>query len=66
MAPCSSTLAWKIPWTEEPGGLQSVGSQREGQLKTKKEKSKLKDTYITTGSAWGAWEPRERALQGQS
>ena len=23
----SSTLAWKIPWTEEPGGLQSVGSQ---------------------------------------
>ena len=28
MAPHSSTLAWKIPWTEEPGGLQSVGSQR--------------------------------------
>jgi len=26
MAPHSSTLAWKIPWTEEPGGLQSVGS----------------------------------------
>ena len=26
MAPCSSTLAWKIPWTEEPGGLQSMGS----------------------------------------
>ena len=24
----SSTLAWKIPWTEEPGGLQSMGSQR--------------------------------------
>ena len=24
----SSTLAWKIPWTEEPGGLQSLGSQR--------------------------------------
>ena len=24
----SSILAWKIPWTEEPGGLQSVGSQR--------------------------------------
>ena len=28
MAPHSSTLAWKIPWTEEPGGLQSMGSQR--------------------------------------
>ena len=28
MAPHSSTLAWKIPWTEEPGGLQSRGSLR--------------------------------------
>ena len=28
MAPHSSTLAWKIPWTEEPVGLQSMGSQR--------------------------------------
>ena len=26
----SSILAWKIPWTEEPGGLQSTGSQRAG------------------------------------
>ena len=26
MAPHSSTLAWQIPWMEEPGGLQSVGS----------------------------------------
>ena len=26
----SSTLAWKIPWTEEPGGLQSMGSQKVG------------------------------------
>ena len=29
-APHSSTLAWKIPWTEEPGGLQSMGSLRVG------------------------------------
>ena len=28
MAPHSSTLAWKIPWAEEPGGLQSIGSHR--------------------------------------
>ena len=28
MAPHSSILAWKIPWTEEPGRLQSMGSQR--------------------------------------
>ena len=26
----SSILAWEIPWTEEPGGLQSMGSQRTG------------------------------------
>ena len=26
----SSTIAWKIPWTEEPGRLQSMGSQRVG------------------------------------
>ena len=30
MAPHSSTLAWKIPWTEEPGKLQSKGSLRVG------------------------------------
>ena len=30
MAPHSSTLAWKIPWTEEPGGLPSMGSHRVG------------------------------------
>ena len=31
MATHSSILAWKIPWTEEPGGLQSNGLQRVGQ-----------------------------------
>ena len=30
MATDSSTLAWKIPWMEEPGGLQSMGSHRVG------------------------------------
>ena len=30
MAPHSSTLAWKIPWAEEPGGLPSMGLQRVG------------------------------------
>ena len=30
MAPHSSTLAWRIPWAEEPGGLQSMGLQRVG------------------------------------
>ena len=30
MATHSSTLAWEIPWTEEPGRLQSMGSQKSG------------------------------------
>ena len=30
MATHFSILAWRIPWTEEPGGLQSMGSQRAG------------------------------------
>ena len=30
VAPHSSTLAWKTPWMEEPGGLQSLGSLRVG------------------------------------
>ena len=34
MATHSSILAWKIPWTEEPGGLQSMGSQESNTLST--------------------------------
>ena len=30
IATCSNILAWRIPWTEEPGGLQSTGLQRVG------------------------------------
>ena len=33
MAPLSSILAWKIPWTEEPGGLSSMGSHSRTRLK---------------------------------
>ena len=43
MATHSSTIAWKIPWTEEPGRLQSMGSQsclREIYEKKKKEKKR--------------------------
>ena len=36
MAIHSSTFAWKIPWTEEPGRLQSVGSQSQTRLKRRK------------------------------
>ena len=34
MATHSTILAWRIPWTAEPGGLQSVGSQRVGQKRS--------------------------------
>ena len=38
MATCFSILAWEIPWREEPGGLQPIGSQRVGcDLATKRE-----------------------------
>ena len=33
----SSMLAWEIPWTEEPGGLQSMGSPKVGYLDTTKQ-----------------------------
>ena len=35
MATLSSILAWEIPWTEETGGLQSMGSQKSHDLVTK-------------------------------
>ena len=41
MAPHSSTLAWKIPWTEEPGRLQSMGSLAVGQQREIREKQIL-------------------------
>ena len=42
MATHSSILAWEIPWTEEPGGLQSMGSERVGHdLATKQEQRRV-------------------------
>ena len=49
MATPSSVLAWKIPWTEKPGGLQSVGSQRvghNGETSLSKCSYKILDIYI--------------------
>ena len=37
MATQSSILAWKIPWTEKPGGLKSMGSQKRHDLATKQQ-----------------------------
>ena len=50
MAIHSSTLAWKIPWTEEPDRLQSMGSQRvekESKNKQTKKKSHSGTTYMS-------------------
>ena len=46
MAPHSSTLAWKIPWMVEPGGLQSMGSQRIGH-------DRATSLHFTSGSSEG-------------
>ena len=43
MATYSSTLAWRIPWTEEPGGLQSTRSQRDT---VEKSQTRLKDEHF--------------------
>jgi len=47
MAPHSSTLAWKIPWTEEPGRLQSMGSQRVGHYLTERLHFTSLHTYVS-------------------
>ena len=44
MATHSSILDWEVPWTEEPGGLQSMGSQ--------KNQTCLSDERVTTGIAY--------------
>ena len=46
MATLSSILAWKIPWTEEPGNLQSMGSQRVGHNLATKQQQKYIYIYI--------------------
>ena len=53
MAIHSSVLAWRIPWTEEPGGLQSIGLQRIGQdLVTKQQQRGLRQTLESEGQRY--------------
>ena len=50
MATHSSTLAWGIPWMEEPGGLQSMGSQRVGHdLVTKQQQQRASEHILHRG-----------------
>ena len=55
MAPHSSTLAWKIPWTEEPDGLQSMGSLRATSL-----------SLFTLMRGRRKWQPTPVFLPGES
>ena len=60
MAPHCSTLAWEIPWTEEPGGLQSMGSRR------------IRHNWVTSLSLFTfmhwrrKWQPTPVFLSGES
>ena len=59
MAPHSSTLAWKIPWTEEPGRLQPVRSLRVGQ-------DRVTSLSLFTFMHWrGKWQPTPVFLPGE-
>ena len=49
MATHSSILAWRIPWTEEPGGLQSTGSQSRTRLR---DFTHTHNTYIWNLESW--------------
>ena len=60
MAPHSSTLAWKIPWMEEPGGLLSMGSLRVGH-------DSVTSLPLFTFMPWRRkWQPTPVFLPGES
>ena len=60
MATHSSTLAWRIPWTEEPGGLQSMGSGRLGH-------DRATSLSLFTFQHWRRkWQPTPVFLPGES
>ena len=60
MATHSSTLAWKIPWTEGPGGLQSMGSRRVGH-------NRVTSLSLFTFMHWRRkWQPTPVFLPGES
>ena len=46
MATHSSILAWEIPWTEEPGSLQSMGSQKESEMTQQLNNNQCTHTHI--------------------
>ena len=60
MAPHSSNLAWKIPWTEKPGSLQFMGSPRVGH-------DRVTSLSLFTFTHWRRkWQPTPVFLPGES
>ena len=59
----SSILAWQIPWTEEPGGLQFMGSQRVGRDGGTKWRQQQNSTFIRWNSAVKRMETRTHATR---
>ena len=65
MATHSSILAWEIPWTGEPGALQSTGSQESDMTERLNDHNNNKDlSILRLGHPWGILEPRHREYQG--
>ena len=68
MATHSSVLAWRVPWTEEPGGLQSMGSQGSDMTKHTTEKRQwweiLHKKYNIRVMHWGEIEDPEMTSVG--
>ena len=74
MATHSSILAWEIPWTEEPGGLQSMGSQSVRHVSTPEHvhtprmsgscsnRRDLQRMFITASTRQATWEKQPEAL----
>ena len=60
MASHSSILAWRIPWTEDPGGLQSMGSQRVRHDWWAKHSAEMTTWWIF----WDTWNPEFHLLSG--
>ena len=59
IATYSSILAWRIPWTEEAGGLQSMGSQSQTRLKRLGTRA-CTHTHLCDESGWGKWRKEGR------
>ena len=62
MATHSSTLAWKIPWTEKPGRLQSMGSQRVGHKATSLSLLSFKELFLL--QSWKKSRIKEAGMLG--